>query len=222
MCFSAEASFAVGTVLIPAGIYCTRRAFRIDCSHLGLAVIPFFFGIQQFCEGAVWIGLRRDDPPLTQAGSLGFLFFALAFWPFWIPLSAFLLEKQPRRKVLMGILTLLSLIWSLILYVPISQYPDQWLVTGVQHHSIQYRYFNLPVYQIISPPLLRVCYLVTIALPLTIGSDRRGMAFGVLLAASALVSHFAFAYAFVSVWCFFAALLALYLCHFFWRLPERR
>ena len=91
MCFSAEASFAVGAVLLPAGIYCAKTALRKGRRYLGLAAIPFFFAAQQFCEGVAWMGLRRDDPNLTQAGSLGFLFFALAFWPFWIPLCAFLI-----------------------------------------------------------------------------------------------------------------------------------
>jgi hypothetical protein len=47
------------------------------------------------------------------------------------------------------------------------------------------------------------------------GSNRKSGAFGGLLAASVVVSQGLFAYAFVSVWCFFAALLSLLLCYFF-------
>src|SRR5579862_5811777 len=159
MCFSAEASFAVGAVLLPAGAYCVQTALRKNRSYLVLAAIPLCFSAQQFCEGVVWLGLGRNDGALSERASLGFLFFALAFWPFWIPLSALLLETQPTRKWLIGFITLLSLAWGLVLYNPIVQDPQRWLTIQVVHHSVQYDYFALPVYQNISRTWLRLFYL---------------------------------------------------------------
>jgi len=219
MCISAEASVAVGAVLLPAGAYCVQAALRKNRSYLVLSVIPIFFSAQQFCEGAVWLGLGQNDGALSERASLGFLFFALAFWPFWIPLSVLLLESQPSRKWLIGFITILSLAWGLVLYYPIAADPQRWLTIQVVHHSVQYNYFALPVYQVVSPSWVRFFYLATIALPLVVWSERQGLTFGLLLAASAMVSHFIFAHAFVSVWCFFAAVLALYLCLVFYRLP---
>jgi hypothetical protein len=57
------------------------------------------------------------------------------------------------------------------------------------------------------------------AVPLALSSQGGGFPFGGLLLLTAVVSHFAFSYAFVSVWCFFAAVLALSLCVLFYRMP---
>ena len=54
-----------------------------------------------------------------------------------------------------------------------------------------------------------------VTVPLFIGWDARGHVPGVLLAASAVIAAAFFEYAFVSVWCFFAAFLAFYLCYIF-------
>lgn len=212
MCVSAEASFVVGALLLPASGYCVRASLRQNRAALALAAIPLFFGIQQFCEGFVWLGLERNDPDLTRGGSLAFLFFALAFWPFWMPLATWLVETRPARKRGIGILVILSLAWGVLLFSPLAADPQRWLTVEQVHHSIQYRFPDLPVYRFVPSPWLRLFYLLTIFVPFLLCSDRRFLMFGCLLAASALVTHWVFTYAFVSVWCFFAALLALYLC----------
>ena len=97
MCFSAAASFTVGAALMPAGIYCVSAALRKKPSHLGLAVVPLIFGIQQLSEGFVWHALDHD-PQSVRSWSLVFLFFALAFWPLWFSVVGALMESQPRRR----------------------------------------------------------------------------------------------------------------------------
>ena len=61
MYFSAEASFATSALLLPAGIYCGRRAATGPSDYLPLAAIPAVFGVQQFFEGLVWVGIGRGD-----------------------------------------------------------------------------------------------------------------------------------------------------------------
>jgi hypothetical protein len=218
MCFSAEASFGMGTALIPAGIYCVRKAWlRAGRAYLPLAAVPILFGVQQFCEGFVWIGWHQDNPALMRPLALAFLFFALGFWPFWIPLSATCLEERPRIRRVLAVLTLLSLVWLAALYGPVLLAPDKYLAINVVHHSIQYDYFNAPMPQAIPQPLLRVLYFATVAIPMLVSSGRAPMIrwFGILFAGSALVSAWIFSYAFASVWCFFAAALSVYLCFAF-------
>ncbi len=80
MCFSAEASFGLSGVLVPAGIYCcVRSVLRHNFLFLPLAVIPIVFGVQQCAEGLVWVGINRSDSDLVEASSLTFLFFAICF-----------------------------------------------------------------------------------------------------------------------------------------------
>jgi hypothetical protein len=94
------------------------------------------------------------------------------------------------------------------------------LTTNIHHHSIQYDIAGLPIYRIASKEVLRVLYFANVALPLAISSDRWGIVPGIVLGVTALVAAFLFQYTFVSVWCFFAAVMAGYLCFVFHRLPH--
>ena len=220
MCFSAQASFAVGIPLIPIGAYCLWTAAMRKPSYIGLAAVPVFFGIQQISEGFVWQALERDDPAQGRAASLFFLFFALAFWPFWFPLLTTMMEPQPRRRWLFAVLTILASAWFFVLYYPLIVGPESLLTTKIEHHSIRYDYFDgLVVYQYVPRPLLQGLYFATIALPMVLSSQAWGRIPGLILGASAVVAVLIFHYAFVSVWCFFAAVLSVYLGFVFYRLP---
>jgi hypothetical protein len=223
MCMSAEASFGVGAVLLPAGTYCIASAIRKTPTHLPFAAIPLFFAFQQFSEGLVWLGLNEDDMRLVKQASLVYLFFAVPFWPLWISLSAACGETRPARKRFLRGLTALSLVWFFLLYLPLVFDADRFLETQVMHHSIHYHYDDLPVFAVVSEPWLRVIYFANIAAPLLVGSrgSWAGATFGLLLAVTALVSAIFYWYVFVSVWCFFAACVSAFECVIFYRLPER-
>jgi hypothetical protein len=228
MCFSAEVSFAAGAALLPAGAYCVQAAVRKDLRYLPLALVPLGFGVQQMGEGFVWLGVARQDETLVRQASVFFLFFAIAFWPLWIPLSLFVPERRCWHRRLLALFVVLSGVW-LWLYVPLALDPQRYLRTETVHHSIHYELDGLPVLQQLPlPPLAwQVVYLVAICVPLALGRlDRtgrrfRGLVGGGLLALLFGVSYFVYAHAFTSVWCFFAALLSGLLCLAFYRLPAR-
>lgn len=221
MCFSAEASFLIGGALAPAGVYCVVQAIRKRPAMLGLAVVPLLFAVQQVSEGFVWLGLRWSDEVLTQRASLIFLLFALAVWPFWFPLQAAIMENRPARRWLLFLASLVSLAWFWVLFLPIARDPDAILTTRVVHHSIQYAYPDLPINSYAPVSLLRLIYFAAVALPFVISSERFGVWPGIVLGVSAALSAIVFHYAFVSVWCFFAAILAILCCILFHRLPSR-
>jgi hypothetical protein len=220
VCFSAEASFAVGGALIPAGIFCIGASLLKKPSHLGLAAVPLFFGIQQISEGMVWLSLEHDSGQ-TRIASLVFLFFALAFWPFWFPFMTALTEPEPWRKALFAGITFLALGWFWVLYYPLLTGPETMLETVRVHHSIDYQYSGLAIYNYIPKAWLRVLYFASVALPPMLGSQTWGRMPGMVLGASAIVAVLVFDHAFVSVWCFFAAALSAYCCVVFYRLPRR-
>jgi hypothetical protein len=58
MCFSAEASFAAGGLLIAGGVVSTVK-LKPARKSLALASIPIIFGIHQLSEGVVWRGEPR-------------------------------------------------------------------------------------------------------------------------------------------------------------------
>jgi hypothetical protein len=220
VCFSAQASFTVGAALIPAGGYCIYSALMKKPRYLGLAAVPLIFGLQQISEGFVWQAIEAKDDAQIRAASLVFLFFALAFWPFWFPFMAACMETQPVRKRFFIVVSVLAVGWFWILYYPLIVGPTSLLSTQVDHHSIRYRYDDLAIYNYVPRTPLRLLYLLCVALPPIFGSESFGRMPGVVLGASALFAAIVYDYAFVSVWCFFAAILASYCCWLFYRLPN--
>jgi hypothetical protein len=221
VCFSPEASFAVGGALVPAGAYCLHTARTKDPRLVPVALIPLAFSAQQIAEGFVWLGLNADDPAQTRAAALVFLFFATAFWPWWFsPMNA-ILERRPGRRVVFVVLTLVTSAWFWALFYPLVVGPESLLSVRVVHHSLQYSYPDHPVFQYVPLSVLRVLYLLSIAGPMALGPNIFGRGPALLLLGSVVVAASVFEYAFISVWCFFAAVLTGYLCVLLHRFPAR-
>ena len=218
MCFSAVASYSAGAVLLPAGLYCLVKSLQKQPSALPLAIVPLVFSVQQICEGFVWHGLEHESPDVVRMASLAFLFFALAFWPCWFPLISTLMDPRPIPRRLFAILTVASTAWFWVLYWPIVTGPSSLLKVAVAHHSIHYDYFSLEVYKHVPLTVMRMLYFSCVALPMAFGSGSLGRLPGLVFGASALVAASVYQYAFVSVWCFFAAWMSAYLCWFFWKM----
>ena len=222
MCFSSEASFVVGTALLPAGVYCIRSASRRDGRFLAFSVLPLLFGIQQLCEGLVWVGLENDNLLLTRGAALMFLFFALFFWPFWVPFSVSFIELRPRTRQFLSAVALVALVFGWALFSPVLLDSGGRLTVRVVHHSIQYDFQPLPAFGAVPGAFWQFLYLACICCPLLVSFNRLFRLFALTLAVSAVISHLLFHYAFESVWCFFAAALSAQLCHAFHELrtPE--
>ena len=208
MCFSASASLTASAFLIPTGLYCVRTALDRDRAYCAIACLPLFFGIQQACEGFVWLGLDTENPMQILKFAFGFLFFSHFVWLVWIPLSALALEEHPLKKKILSALTAIGILYGSCLYVPLVLNPD-WLQVRVINHSIDYQ-LQL-VFDNMMPNQLSVwLYVLLILTPLFLSSLRSLNILGMAIAASETLTHFAFNYAFISVWCFFAALLSVY------------
>lgn len=217
MCFSPEASFTVSGVLVAAGGYCLHVARWKAPRLLPLAAVPSLLGVQQMSEGFVWLALGAGDPAAARPAALVFLFFALAFWPFWLPVVAAVGETRPARRPWLIGFAILTAGWFWVLFFPILQ-DSAGMTPSVVHHSIRYA-VTLPVDAYLPRGLIRLLYLFSIVVPLVVGPRLIGPLPGLLILGSAVVTMLVFEYAFTSVWCFFAAVLGLGLCQFFFRLP---
>lgn len=217
MCFSAEASFVLSGLLLSAGVYCVKIALLKNRLLLPVAFIPVLFAVQQFSEGWVWIGLRWDDYRLVRNASLVFLAFALILWPIWVPFCAFITGTGKEKKFF-GFLSVLGLIVGLGVYVPLFDNADL-PMANVVNHSINYDVVKSQLFQFVPLLLWDVIYIAIIASPLFASSNMKIIYLGVAIVFSAIVSYMVFWFAFASVWCFFSALLSLYLCFVFFNLP---
>jgi heme/copper-type cytochrome/quinol oxidase subunit 4 len=205
MCFSATASFVASgalTLMSVATFLVARKKDKI------LVAIPILFGIQQAFEGIQWLHLRNGST--SPFAAYGFLFFALIVWPSYVPAFVFTLDKKRRRLLRVFVLfgALVSL-YSLILLVtqPIP----------VREHANCITYdFHFP-FESVALPL----YMIAVLGALFVSSRAVFRWFGGAIAILSLVTWRLYSHNFVSVWCFFAAVVSalffLYVQHKRWK-----
>ncbi|MBU0686233.1 MAG: hypothetical protein KKB81_00070 [Candidatus Margulisbacteria bacterium] len=218
MCFSAPASFGVGSVLVAASALTITKAAQKDRDYLLFAAVPLFFGLQQITEGFVWLNLGFGFPVMVKIFSFLFLFFAFFFWPFYSPLAVFMAEKEEVNrpvKRLLFVLTVIGFGVGVAAYAPLLIGAIT-LDTKVIGHSIAYATTR--------PNILKeiyiVFYLLAVVPPFLIGSDVKLKIFGFLLIGSILLAEFINKAAFDSVWCFFSAILSLFIVYIMLTLPK--
>jgi hypothetical protein len=201
VCFSAGASFAGGAVISAIGVAAQTQVSK-PAQRL-FAVIPFFFGFQQFAEGVLWITLGSDKyPALQDVVTYIFLVTALVIWPSMVPLSVRLMEERKLRKRILTVILiagcLLSGFYTFCLF-----YYD--IFPRINAFHIEYIY-NIPqIYMSIA----FVFYLITTIAPFFISSVKRMWVFGILIAVSCVVTGIFFSQYLTSVWCFFAAVISI-------------
>ena len=209
MCFSATASFAAAAVLIPGGLYTTIKARSTNPQHIPFAVFPLAFGVQQVFEGMIWLHMGGHTALDEQAAALGFTFFSHFFWLLWVPLSVWALERSKTRRQIGLAVTLVGALYGASLYIPLHL-NDGWLDVVLVQDSIDYR--ATLIYDGFLPRVgVRAIYVVLIVAPLIFCSERYIQLFGLLVAMTVAAAVSFYGYAFLSVWCFFAALLSSYL-----------
>ena len=219
MCFSAEASFGVAAVLLPVGGYCLAEAWRKDRGYLPFAAAPVLFGLQQLCEGVVWMGTDRGEPESARPASLAFLFFALALWPVWIPLAAAAVEPRGWPRRVRVALAGFGALFGVAYYLPVAADRAWGVGPVVIGHSLRY---DLTIIPAVGSPVWWIwptAYLAVVLVPLLTARDHRLRSLGAATAAAAAVSYVLFEYAFASVWCFFASVVSMDLVYVLRRLP---
>jgi hypothetical protein len=208
MCFSATASFAVAAALIPSGLYAITKARGTNPRHVAFAAFPLAFGVQQLFEGMVWLQMGGHTSLDRQAVALGFTFFSHFFWLLWVPLSVWALERRQTRRRLNLAVVLIGALFGASLYIPLHLY-DGWLDVVLTQGSIKYK-ATLIYDGVLSRLGVRAIYAILIVAPLIFCSERYIQLFGVLVALTVAAAVVFYGYAFISVWCYFAAVLSLY------------
>lgn len=216
MCISASVSYSAAAVLVTTGLYAVRNARRLQPAYWMWALIPVFFGFQQAIEGRVWQELDAGNTGAAVPFALGFHFFSHFLWLWWLPLCSYLVEPgqtghagKLRKRVFAGCAAFGAFAGTLV-YSVMLFHPD-WMSVAVREHSIHYG-FSVPYRSTIHIPVRAASlYALTILVPLLFSSHRQIRIFGVLVALSMVLASEAYSAAYVSVWCFFAAVLSLYL-----------
>lgn len=196
-----------------------RAARRKNRAYLPLSVAPLLFGAQQLFEAGVWIGLGRGSPALVRTAALGFLFFAAALWPCWLPVAAAAIEERGTKRRRLYALAWVGLGFALTVYLPVAVRSDA-LRVAVVCHSLRYDVSGVPTGVRALGWFGQALYLAAVSVPALLSRNRRVRPLGLGLIVSAAVSQLVFWYAFTSVWCFFAAVLSLDIAFILYHLPE--
>lgn len=206
MCFSASASFVAGTALTAMGVATLRMTVRR--TEIPFAMIPLLFGLQQITEGLIWLSFRNATPWPNATLTLVYSLFSHVLWPIFVPFAVGLLETVPWRRRALAACQLAGAGVGLYLLYFIIQSPVTSRVLG--KHIV----YESPHFYIVT---VMFFYLIATCVSSLLSSRRVIQVFG----ASSLVA-FAGAYAihvatFVSVWCFFAAVLSFIVYFYFKR-----
>lgn len=196
MCFSAPASFAASGVLAIIGTVVLSRLK--SKRHLLIALVPFFFAIQQLAEGFVWVSM----PNANFTKSI-FLFFAYSFWPTYIPFAVWVAERTSWRKQFLSFLIGMGLVVSiyLLLKIPATQ-------PICYNASIHYlRSSQMTAFGAIGV----LIYFLCTTLPFFISSIKKMWILGLVIAIAGILTLLLDRVYFVSMWCFYSALLSIIL-----------
>ena len=206
MCFSAEASFTAAALLVPTGALSMARAYQTDHRYVPIAAVPLLFGLQQALEGAIWVA--NGNAFLVEHFSLAYMFFSWLAWPVWVPFSAYFLESE-RRKPLYLVLAIVGGMLGAAQYFPYFAH-EGWLTTRFLPRVISYEGKELFDY-VIGRHITYTIYVAVVVGSLVLSRDVNVRIFGLLVAAVLVITYLFFSYAYISVFCFGAALMSFYL-----------
>jgi len=203
MCFSAGASFASGVVLSAIGIITIKEIHKP--SQRLFALIPVLFGIQQLSEGCLWLTLAGPDFIMVRKiSTYVFLITAQILWSWVIPLSVFLMEEEQKRKKILQIMFFIG--------IALSMYYSVYLF----FHNVSSRILDCHIlYTTESPDSLAlptfILYLTVTIAPFFVSSIRKMYLLGTIMAISCLMSAVFYKLYLTSVWCFFAAIISIFI-----------
>jgi len=181
-------------------------------AEIPFATIPLLFGFQQITEGVIWLTFGADAPLLKSTMTFVYSLFSHVLWPIFIPFSIALLETRLWRKKTIFALQLAGIGVGLYLLYFILKIPVTAEVLG-RHIA-----YVSPHFHIIA---VMVFYLAATCVSCLVSTNKLINLFGALLLLSFLAAYQIHIATFVSVWCFFAALLSL-IVYLYFRARQNR
>jgi hypothetical protein len=211
MCFSATASFSAGGLLLGLGVLTLKSARRPR--ELPFAAIPLLFALQQLSEGVIWLTFRYDALQLNAVMTHVYSFFSHVLWPVYVPVAVLLIEPLGwRRRAVLALVAVGVAVGAYLFYILVA-FPVVSRPIGQHIEYVSPHFFATAVMTL---------YLLSTTFSPILSTHGTVKVFGVLALSSFAAAYFFYATWFISVWCFFAALLStvVYL-HFVLRRTER-
>ena len=214
MCFSATASFSAGVFLLGIGSLTLKSAMAAHQPRaLLFAAIPLLFAIQQLIEGVIWLTFSDEAPLLNSVMTHVYSFFSHVLWPIYVPVAVLLMEPPGwRRRSLFGFVAAGVAVGVYQLYTLVA-FPVVSRPTGQHIEYVSPHFFAA---------VTMTLYLLSTTLSPLLSTHRMVVVFGALALLSFGAAYAFYATWFISVWCYFAALLSVVVYLHFWvRKPGR-
>ncbi len=201
MCFSAEVSFGASAVITTIGVVSYKKANKTPLRYI--AMIPIFFGMQQFSEGFVWLSkLYTEFAAFDGLSTYTFIFFAWIIWPIYIPFAMWKNEANGIRKKTLGVFTIIGCIVAagLIFYML-----TKGIKSEIHGHSIHYEFDTKHPLKWLMIPL----YFTSVVLSTVVSSVTKMWWLGVANTILFSLTKIYIADKVISVWCFLAAFTSI-------------
>ncbi len=201
MCFSAQMSFIVSAALTGIAALTYRKVRKIE--QVPFATIPLLFAIQQLAEGLLWVLLpQTTSPPIITLAKYTFLTIAFIVWPVFIPFALLTLEENFIRRAIIASCLVLGIAWS---FVSIWYIATHGATVQIDGGHLFYQITGIVEVDHVQSAL----YFMTTILPFLASSNRALQTMGSIIALSVVASYLFWYTYFVSIWCFFTAVISL-------------
>jgi hypothetical protein len=200
MCFSPGADVVVGGIVGVVGVDALRHVR--EPKQILLASLPLLFGLHQVDEAVVWLGLQgRVSESFERVGVWVYLLFALAALPALVPLAVLAVERVAARRRLIGLFAMLGIAVGISLAIALFRGSVGAAIAG---HHIAY-----DVSALSQGRELTSLYVVAACGALIACSYRDLSVLGVLNLVAVPVLMWMTVSGFVSLWCFWAAMVSV-------------
>lgn len=203
MCFSETASFGAAAILTTIGVFTLKKVEKPN--QILFASIPLLFATQQFVEAFVWMSLLHPKyAALEYYATFIFLLFAQVIWPLFVPLSMYHLELKKPQKFILLIIAILGIL--------VSIYRLFWLLdvnvtAKIIEHHITYKFDERTEFA----KYYNVVYFLTTVVATFISTRKNMKTLGITILISVIISRIFFYQYFISVWCFMAAIISVFI-----------
>jgi hypothetical protein len=174
-------------------------------SQIAFASIPFLFSFQQFTEGILWLSLTHTEFAFLESiSTYFFLIIAQIVWPTWVPVSILFLEKDAKRKKALYAILALGITLSLYLTYCYIMYDVH---AQISQHHIEYNLSFPHTKHLLW--LSALFYFIPTVISTIVSSVKRMQFLGLIVLVSCVVTRLFTLKYFISIWCFFAAIISV-------------
>jgi len=174
---------------------------------LPFAAIPLLFAIQQLSEGVIWLTFSHEAPLLNTVMTHVYSFFSHVLWPAYVPVAVLLIEPPGRRRQALVVFSAAGIAVGAYLLYFLVAFPIVSRPIGQHIEYVSPHFFAA---------VAMTLYLMSTTVSLLLSTHRTVKVYGVLALLSFGLAYWFYTTWFISVWCFFAALLsAVVFLHFY-------